>query len=55
MFVGFGVLVHAPSLFADPHSHMNWAANAMNLALIGAAWVIAESIGTPTRNAAAAS
>jgi uncharacterized membrane protein YphA (DoxX/SURF4 family) len=44
MFVGFGVLVHAPSLFIDPRSHMNWTANAMNLALIGAAWVIAESM-----------
>jgi uncharacterized membrane protein YphA (DoxX/SURF4 family) len=44
MFVGFGVLVHAPSLFIDPHSHMNWTANAMNLALIGAAWIIAESM-----------
>jgi uncharacterized membrane protein len=51
MFVGFGLLVHAPSLFTDPHSHINWAANAMNLALIGAAWVIAESMATPTRMA----
>jgi uncharacterized membrane protein YphA (DoxX/SURF4 family) len=43
MFVVFGVLVHAPTLFADPHSHFNWAANAMNFALIASAWVIAAS------------
>ena len=44
MFVVFGVLVHAPSIFIDPASHLNWTANAMNLALIGTAWVIADSI-----------
>ena len=44
MFVCFGVLVHAPNLFHDPHTHFNWAANAMNFALIGSAWVIAASI-----------
>jgi len=48
MFVGFGILVHAPSLFVDPRSHMNWTANAMNLALIGAAWVIADGISART-------
>jgi uncharacterized membrane protein YphA (DoxX/SURF4 family) len=44
MFVVFGLLVHAPGLFADPHSHFNWAANAVNFTLICAAWVIAASI-----------
>ena len=43
MFVVFGALVHAPTLFADPHTHFNWAANAMNFALIASAWVIAAS------------
>jgi uncharacterized membrane protein YphA (DoxX/SURF4 family) len=41
MFVVFGILVHAPTIFIDPHTHFNWAANAINFALIGAAWVIA--------------
>jgi uncharacterized membrane protein YphA (DoxX/SURF4 family) len=45
MFIVFGVLVHAPSIFIDPASHLNWTANAMNLALIGASWVIADTIG----------
>ena len=40
----FGILVHAPTLFIDPHTHFNWAANAINFALIGSAWVIAASI-----------
>jgi len=44
MFVGFGVLVWLPQLFAHPEVHMSWAGNAINLALIGAAWVAADSI-----------
>ncbi|HEX3911908.1 MAG TPA: DoxX family membrane protein [Steroidobacteraceae bacterium] len=56
MFIVFGLLVHAPLVFADPHAHFNWAANAMNTALIGAAWLIAASIGTAaTRSVAPAS
>ena len=42
MFLAFGVLVHAPNLFADP-SHFNWAANAINFALVASAWLIAAS------------
>ena len=45
MMVGFGVLVWAPMLIAQP-SHFNWAGNAINLALVGAAWVIADSIAS---------
>ena len=44
MFIGFGLLVHLPSVFKEPGSHMNWAANAVNLALIGAAWTLADAI-----------
>jgi uncharacterized membrane protein YphA (DoxX/SURF4 family) len=40
----FGVLVHAPLLLADPHSHLNWVMNGMNLSLTGAAWVVADSL-----------
>jgi uncharacterized membrane protein YphA (DoxX/SURF4 family) len=42
MFIAFSVLVHAPNLFADP-SHFNWAANAINFALIASAWVVVAS------------
>jgi uncharacterized membrane protein YphA (DoxX/SURF4 family) len=44
MFVVFGVLVHAPTIFIDPHTHFNWAENAINFALIGSAWVVAASV-----------
>ncbi|MFL6257789.1 MAG: DoxX family protein [Pyrinomonadaceae bacterium] len=44
MLVAFGVLVWAPMLFAQPREHMVWAGNAINLVLIGAAWVVADSI-----------
>jgi hypothetical protein len=43
-------LVHLPSLIADPHSHLNWVINAINLALTGAAWAIATALAqTNTR------
>ncbi len=44
MFVVFGILVHAPTIFIDPHAHINWAENAINFALIGSAWLIAASL-----------
>lgn len=42
MIAGFGLLVWLPRLFADPHSLMSWAGNAQNLAIAGAACVVAE-------------
>ena len=42
MYVIFGVLVHLPSIIASPSSHDNWAENAINLLLIGAAWSLAD-------------
>ena len=44
MFILFQILVHAPNVLHTPHTHFNWAENAVNFALIGAAWVIAASI-----------
>jgi hypothetical protein len=44
MFALFGVLIHAPLLAADPHSHLNWVMNGMNLALTGSAWIAADSL-----------
>jgi hypothetical protein len=39
------MLVHAPRvLITVPHNHFAWGENAVNLALIGSAWVIATSI-----------
>jgi uncharacterized membrane protein YphA (DoxX/SURF4 family) len=44
MFAAFTPLVHVPMLLANPSSHANWSENALNLALIGAAWIVAESL-----------
>jgi len=44
MILGFGALVWAPALFADPADHVRWAGNAINLALAGAAWIVADSL-----------
>jgi len=44
MLAAFGALVWAPALFARPQEHVVWAGNAINLALVGAAWVVADSI-----------
>jgi len=44
MYAGFQVLVHLPMLAADPSSHFIWGENAINLALTGAAWIVADSI-----------
>lgn len=45
MFALFSVLIHIPALLAGPHSHLNWVMNGINLALTGAAWVVADSLG----------
>jgi uncharacterized membrane protein YphA (DoxX/SURF4 family) len=47
MFAAFTPLVHLPLLLADPSSHTNWSENALNLALIGVAWVVADSLARP--------
>lgn len=45
MLVGFGLLVWLPAPFADPHKLINWAGNAENLAITGAAWIVADHLG----------
>jgi uncharacterized membrane protein YphA (DoxX/SURF4 family) len=42
MIIGFGLLVWLPAPFADPHKLINWAGNAENLAIAGAAWIVAD-------------
>ncbi len=44
MIASFGLLANGPVLVADPSSHWNWTESALNLALIGAAWVVADSL-----------
>jgi uncharacterized membrane protein YphA (DoxX/SURF4 family) len=43
MYASFTLLVHGPILLANSSSRTNWSENALNLALIGVAWVVADS------------
>jgi uncharacterized membrane protein len=47
--VGFELLIWGPRLVTSPHSHFVWAANGINMALIGAAWVVADSIANQAK------
>ena len=49
MFIGFGALVWGPMLLTAPGEHITWAGNAINLSLIGAAWMIADAIAARDR------
>jgi hypothetical protein len=53
MIVGFGLFVWLPALFTKPFadSHVNWAGNAENLSIAGAAWIVADFLGTKNRPA----
>jgi hypothetical protein len=55
MLIGFGLLVWLPAPFADPHKLINWAGNAENLAIAGAAWIVADFLADtiPPGNASA--
>jgi uncharacterized membrane protein YphA (DoxX/SURF4 family) len=44
MFIVFAILVHPIRVFTDPHNHFAWGENAVNIALIGSAWVVAASL-----------
>jgi uncharacterized membrane protein len=44
MVASFGLLANGPMLVADPSSHFNWTESALNLALTGAVWVVADSL-----------
>jgi uncharacterized membrane protein len=47
MLVCFGVLANGPILLADHASHWNWTESAVNLAVVSAAWVLADSLARP--------
>ncbi len=44
MFASFTLLVHLPMLLAKPSSYWIWSENLLNIALIGAAWAVADSL-----------
>ncbi len=47
MYASFTPLVHVPILLADPSSYFNWSENALNIALTGVAWVVADLLARP--------
>jgi uncharacterized membrane protein len=49
MLASFGLLVNEPMLISDHSSHSNWTESAVNLAVVGAAWVVADSLTRPRR------
>ena len=55
MYASFTPLVHVPMLLADPRSRTNWTENALNLALVGAAWVVASALAKSPSELPAAS
>jgi len=44
MLASFTLVVHTPMILAGPSSRMNWTEGAVNLAVTGAAWVVADSL-----------
>ncbi len=52
MLVAFGVLVWLPIVLAFKETQGAWAGNAINLALAGAAWVVADAIAQSRRQSA---
>jgi len=49
MLASFTLLVHGPMLVADPFNRNVWTENAVNLAIMGAAWVVADSLAPQRR------
>ena len=49
MIAGFGVLANGRVLLTDLSNHFNWTESALNLALVGAAWVVADSLAPADR------
>jgi hypothetical protein len=45
MIVSFGLLVWAPLVLADPHSHTNWSEFAVTIAIAGVTWILADLLG----------
>jgi len=45
MILGFQFLIWLPAVCANPHQLMNWGGNAENLAIAGAAWILADFLG----------
>jgi uncharacterized membrane protein YphA (DoxX/SURF4 family) len=45
----FELLFWIPKLFATPNTHFIWAGNAISIAIVGAAWVVSDSISAAAK------
>ncbi len=52
MYASFTPLVHLPMLLADQSKQFIWSENALNLVLVGVAWVVADSLSRPGKGTA---
>jgi uncharacterized membrane protein YphA (DoxX/SURF4 family) len=50
MYASFTPLVHIPIALADPSTYFSWTENALNIALTGAAWTVADSFAQGRRD-----
>ena len=55
MLVCFGLLANGRILLADHKSHWNWTESAVNLAVVGAGWALADSLERSRRESIGAS
>ncbi|UZK66619.1 DoxX family membrane protein [Sphingomonas sp. M1-B02] len=46
MFLSFGAFVWAPRVFADPSAAIGWSGSAINLAMAGAVWALADLLAS---------
>ena len=46
MFLVFNLVALPPFIFAYPKDHVAWGGNAYNLAAVGAAWILADSLAS---------
>ncbi len=51
MLFVFSLLLLGPLIFAYPHNHIAWGANAYNLAAVGATWIFASWLATRNHSA----
>jgi len=51
MLASFGLLVNERILLTGLSSQWNWSESSLNLALVGAAWLVADSLTSPKRPA----
>jgi uncharacterized membrane protein len=51
MYILFGILVHAPRIWGAAAKHGDWVEFIVNLALVGVAWIVADSLARKRGNA----